>query len=366
HVAETLLRSGRLYEAISYYKKVLELEPEFQLIFDDFYNVYYALKYGHDRLTEKQVGEVLDFHRQIVQRRPDCSTAYLGIGDLLTTKQGQIEQAIGYYQAANYYRLTQTHSHFVERYWQTERHHAPDFLIIGTMKSGTTSLYAYLTQHPQILPASQKEINFFDHAFTGGLDWYFAHFPPIPEGSNFITGEATPNYFSDIKTIDRIATSLPNVKLIVLFRNPVARTISHYHHNKSWGLEQRSIEEAIQREVALVSTLTDISQAFEIYPQEPGYLFMSLYVYFLARWMRTFRKDKVLVLQSEHLYEKPIETMTRVHQFLGMPDHALSEYENHFPGRYSRNPTPIQAALAEYFQPHSQRLEEYLGVKFTW
>ncbi|NJL20578.1 MAG: tetratricopeptide repeat protein [Leptolyngbyaceae cyanobacterium SM1_3_5] len=166
---EALLHNGRLYEAIFYYEKVLELEPNLQQVYDDFYKVYYGLRYGHERLEYWQIDEVIEFHRQIIQLRPDCSIAYLGIGDLLTTKKGEIEQAIGYYQAASYYRVLQTHSQFVEQHWQTEQPHQPDFLIIGTMKSGTTSLYGYLTQHPQILPAAQKEIHFFDYAYSGGF-----------------------------------------------------------------------------------------------------------------------------------------------------------------------------------------------------
>lgn len=363
---EALLRSGRLYEAISYYKKVIELDPNFRLLYDNFHKIYYGLKYGHDQLQDWQIAEVLSFNRQIIQLWPDCSTAYLCMGDLLGTKRGEVEQAIGYYQAASYYRVLQTHPQFVEHYWQIEQPHRPDFLIIGTMKSGTTSLYGYLTQHPQILPAAQKEVHFFDYAYSGGIDWYCSHFPPISPGANFITGEATPVYFNNIKTIDRIAADLPNVKLIVLLRNPIARTISHYHHHKSWGLEQRSIEEVMQREASLLSTLTDFSQAFEVFPDEPGYLFMSLYVYFLAGWMNAFSKEQVLVLPSEALYEKPIETMARVHAFLGVPDYTLGEYENYFPGQYDRSPTPLQTALAEYFQPHNQRLEEYLGMKFNW
>ncbi|NJL20579.1 MAG: sulfotransferase [Leptolyngbyaceae cyanobacterium SM1_3_5] len=198
------------------------------------------------------------------------------------------------------------------------------------------------------------------------LDWYCSHFPPIPNHSNFITGEATPTYFTNIKAIDRITHCLPTVKLIVLLRNPIARTISHYHHHKNWGLEQRSIEAAIQHEASLLNTLTDLSQAFEIYPQESGYLFMSLYVYFLARWLSAFPKDRILVIQSEHLYEKPTETMEAVHTFLGVPNHTLGEYENYFSGQYNRQLTPVQTALAEYFQPHNQRLEEFCGIKFTW
>ena len=365
-IAELLMRNGRIYQGIQQYKKVIELQPDFQTIYDNFHFIYYGLKYGFTQLNEAQIDEIISFHRQLIQIRVDQPMPYISIGDLLSVK-GEIEPAIGYYQTASYYRLLQTHSHFVEQHWQSQKQQQPNFLIIGTMKSGTTSLYGYLTQHPQILPAIKKEIDFFNYNFHRGFDWYQSHFPPIARDANFITGEATPIYFNDIKSIDRIATSLPNLKLIVVLRNPVARTISHYHHQKTWVFqEQRSLEEAIQREAALLSMLTDLSQAFEIYPQEPGYLFMSLYIYYLARWMSIFPKDRFLVVQSEILYEKPAEIMERIYDFLGVPNHPLGEYENYFPGHYGRSPTPIQQTLAEYFQPHNQRLEEFLGIKFNW
>src|SRR5262249_50395913 len=67
----------------------------------------------------------------------------------------------------------------------------PDFIIVGAQRAGTTSLYSYLVQHPQILYASEKEVHYFDINYERGMDWYRNHFPIAKPGNqSFITGEA--------------------------------------------------------------------------------------------------------------------------------------------------------------------------------
>ncbi|MEH7322822.1 sulfotransferase domain-containing protein, partial [Cytobacillus firmus] len=68
----------------------------------------------------------------------------------------------------------------------------PHFLIIGAQKCGTTSLYNYLIQHPNIISAKHKEIHFFDYNYNKGSNWYINQFPLLPSNKDIITGEATP------------------------------------------------------------------------------------------------------------------------------------------------------------------------------
>ncbi|HBE53503.1 MAG TPA: sulfotransferase, partial [Cyanobacteria bacterium UBA11369] len=67
-----------------------------------------------------------------------------------------------------------------------------DFIIIGAQKSGTTSLYNYLIQHPQVVPARTKEVHYFDLNFDKGIEWYQEQFHPCDRQHNLITGEASP------------------------------------------------------------------------------------------------------------------------------------------------------------------------------
>ena len=102
----------------------------------------------------------------------------------------------------------------------------PDFVIIGAQKSGTTSLYHYIVQHPEIEPASKKEIKFFDIHYSEGEKWYLSHFPPkYPWADNRITGEGSPEYMYLPWAAERLIEFLPETKLVAILRNPVERAI---------------------------------------------------------------------------------------------------------------------------------------------
>jgi hypothetical protein len=130
----------------------------------------------------------------------------------------------------------------------------PNFLIIGAQKSGTTSLYKYVAQHPQVVPAYKKEIYFFNtpQRYGRGLPYYRAHFPtkwamrrpPQPR----LTGEASPEYLFHPLAAERVQAAVPHAKFLVLLRNPVLRAYSHYQHMVRSGQETRTFEQALARE----------------------------------------------------------------------------------------------------------------------
>ncbi len=97
----------------------------------------------------------------------------------------------------------------------------PDFLIIGAMRSGTTSLYRYLGAHPEVF-MTPKELQFFTEHFSRGLDWYRRQF--VTAGHRSVLGEATADYLARESAMQRIAHTLPTVKMIASLRNPVDRS----------------------------------------------------------------------------------------------------------------------------------------------
>ena len=133
----------------------------------------------------------------------------------------------------------------------------PDFIIIGTQKGGTTSLYRYLIEHPCVAPIYIKEPHFFDIYFYKGLQWYRAHFPTAVEKyyarhiqkHDLITGEASPYYLFHPQAARRVAKTLPKARLIVLLRNPIDRAYSQYQHQtRQDGVEPLTFEEALECE----------------------------------------------------------------------------------------------------------------------
>lgn len=248
----------------------------------------------------------------------------------------------------------------------------PDFLIIGGKKCGTTSLYHLLTYHPYVERAAAKELHFFNSLFEEGIEWYRRCFPPPRwrDGRRTITGEATP-CLSHPLAPERMAEVVPQARLIALLRNPVDRTYSDYHHRIRLGRETRTFEEAIEAEQTWLLSKEDKtsehrhSAGHEFYK----YLTGSIYVDHLLRWSRFFAEEQMLVLKSEDFYEHPRETLKFVLNFLDLPDWEPETWEirNRNKGPYEQQMNPAtRRRLEDFFEPHNQRLYEYLGVDFGW
>jgi hypothetical protein len=249
----------------------------------------------------------------------------------------------------------------------------PDFLIIGAQKSGTTSLYDLLTQHPHVERAALKELNYFDRHFEKGVEWYRSQFP-LPrrkEERKLITGEATPDYLFYPDAARRAAQVVPQARLIVLLRNPVDRAYSHYHHQIRKGRETLGFEEALEAEQARLRGETDKMPKDELFTsfsfRHFSYLSRGVYVDQLLRWSEFFDKDQMLVLKSEDLFEHTPETLKVVLDFLHLSDWQPETWEVRNKGHYEQEMNPAtRRRLEEYFQPHNRRLYEHLGVDFGW
>ena len=136
-------------------------------------------------------------------------------------------------------------------------------------KSGTSSLHQYLSQHPQVINPYEKELHFFNKNFEAGLDWYLAQFPPLSHKKrHFLTGEATAWYLGSYEVEKRVFQLFPKIKLIAVLRNPVARAISHYNMHLRMGTEQRSLEEAMTSEMAVLRELKNIDGNCSTYSKQ--------------------------------------------------------------------------------------------------
>jgi Sulfotransferase domain len=233
----------------------------------------------------------------------------------------------------------------------------PDFVIIGAAKGGTTFFYNLLTRHPHVESAAFKEVHYFDHLFDEGTEAYRQCFP-LPrwkDGRKTITGEATPGYLFHPHAPERMAEIVPQARLITLLRNPVDLVYSSYQHRVRKGQEDRSFEQTVR------AALNN--------PHEVR-LVRGIYVDHLLRWRRFYSDEQMLVLKSEDVFERPQEMLKRVLDFLDLPawtptDSDLQDKRNK--GSYEQPMNPItKRQLEEYFEPHNQRLYEYLGEDFGW
>jgi lipopolysaccharide transport system ATP-binding protein len=122
----------------------------------------------------------------------------------------------------------------------------PDFIIVGTQKGGTSSLYSFLCQHPNIKAAARKEVHYFDTYFEHGISWYTRWFPDLAQSDR--TGEVSPFYLFHPHVASSIVKALLSVKIIVLLREPVFRVYSHYQFMYRRRIEALTSEEALAAE----------------------------------------------------------------------------------------------------------------------
>lgn len=177
----------------------------------------------------------------------------------------------------------------------------PNFLIIGTMKGGTTSLYNYLGVHPEVFMAETKELHYFvaEKNLPRGTGWYQRQFRKA--GDALAIGEASPDYtkFPIHRGVPaRVADLIPDVRLIYVVRNPLERIRSHYLHDLARGRERRPIDEAVSG--------------------NEHYLAPSRYALQIEQYLEHFPREQLLVVTSESLRNDRRSTMRRVHDFIGV------------------------------------------------
>ena len=356
HQLALLLKSKSFFsEAIIAYQQAIKLNPYFV-------GAYLGLQYTP--VPSEQLERLIDFYRDIIKSHPDISLAWGNLGDVLTTK-GNIQEAISCYQTSCYQRVVNLHPQLAELDWQKPKQNPPDFLIIGAAKCGTSSLYYYLSHHPQVLFPHKKEIDFFWKKFQYGIDWYLAQFPSISDRRDFITGEASTNYLRFPIVAQRIKQYFAQTKLIVLLRNPIERAVSWHHHKLKSGLTTGTFAEAVTKEMKQLETFSeeDIIQKGH---HNPDNILGSLYLYKLKAWMELFDREQFCLIKSEDFYTNPAKIMKKVYGFLSLKDRPLAEYPRVNVGSYSPISDELRQTLADYFQPHNQKLEDYLNIKLDW
>lgn len=255
----------------------------------------------------------------------------------------------------------------------------PDFVIIGAAKAGTTSLYAWLCEHPYVERASAKEIHYFSFHHYRGADWYRHHFPSerrrasfaAEHGRPFLTGEGSPTYLPARNAPARMAALIPRAKLIVGLRNPVDRAYSQFHMRRRDGFEPvESFAAAVALEDGALDGGSARAMAAETDPAalETGrtYLMRGRYAEQLERWMHHFPSEQLHVLTTDQLAADAQGALDALHDFLELPPRRAERLDPLFTTQYDPLPPDTRARLTEYFRPHNERLYELLGRDFGW
>lgn len=256
----------------------------------------------------------------------------------------------------------------------------PNFLIVGGMKCGTTSLHATLRQHPQVFMSKPKELHFFDRRYAMGWEWYESHFTPAD--NHLAWGEATPSYMYFEHSRNRIMQTLPDVRIVAILRDPVSRAYSHYWHYRERGLESAStFEEGLRREPKRLKK--------NLQHQTRGsYTSRGHYIDQLEALEASYGRERMHVLLLEDLIKDTAGSLEPLLGFLGVDQSLASELslaESNVSGgwvarkqrrgelpetaaptspepSFTRPPMSAEtkARLSQHFRPYNDRLAVWL------
>lgn len=213
----------------------------------------------------------------------------------------------------------------------------PDFIIIGAQKCGTSAMYHTITDHPQIAK-TKKEKRFFSRHWDKGIDWYSKMMAP-----GKLNGDASPDYLLSSEAPSRISETVPNVKLIVSFRNPVDRAYSQYQHNKP-KIGENTFEEELERNTE--------------------YLDRGRYAEQMKRWLKYFPLDRFLIINFEDFKKDNESTFKKIGHFIGVNLSGHVTKERH--SKYKDMDPETRERLVVYYKPFNKELYNLISQDFEW
>ncbi|MBS0579622.1 MAG: sulfotransferase [Proteobacteria bacterium] len=227
----------------------------------------------------------------------------------------------------------------------------PNFFIVGTQKAGTTSLYHYLGQHPDIFVSPIKEPGYFapeqtpeKHRFS--WERYQALFADVSHEQAI--GEATATYLWSHTAAQNIAAHIPSARIIIVLRNPIERAFSQYLHMRSAGATQRSFRDQINH------ALTTPPGEFGL---EWPFLELGRYGEQLPRYFASFPRSQIHIALYEDFERSAIQLAQELFAFLGVAaDFTPDVSHRHNVPRVHRLPGLVSALRKSAAWPHLRQL----------
>ncbi len=189
-----------------------------------------------------------------------------------------------------------------------------DFIIVGAMKSGTTSLGFHLGRHPQVC-IPRGEVHFFENEknYRKGLGWYERQIRRHETGRTVVRGEKTTAYTYHPDVPERIHRAFPQTRLVWILREPVERAYSNYIHAFRTGAVRGSFEEAVENEAEQMKK--------SIYF---GFLERSRYAKQIARYLKYFSRERMHFILFEHFIRNVGDELGRLFDFIGVTEEGFA------------------------------------------
>jgi len=251
----------------------------------------------------------------------------------------------------------------------------PQCFVIGVVRSGTTSLYHYLSQHPSIAPAAYDELGYFDDNYHLGVNWYKSLFPTkftknriIKKHGKFLTYDVTPFYIYNPLVAKRIFESFPKAKIISNLRNPIDRAYSNYNDAVEMGDIKIPFEEVVQIAMDEIdknkSKLNNEAYIVDTYYE--NILARGFYADQLKIWFKKFQKNQLLMVPSEDLAQKTDQILTKIFEFLDLPYFKIKDLTKQNKREYPPMKAETRKLLIEFYRPYNEKLYNLINQHFDW
>ena len=255
----------------------------------------------------------------------------------------------------------------------------PRFLILGAQRSGTTFLRERLDAHPDVRMARRwrrdgrwrrtGEIHYFGRDYAFGPEWYaslFRHprWRPAP-----CFGEKSPSYLCDPVVPERVARDLPDVRMLVLLRNPAERAWSHHRLRVRTGRTTADFGRVLERELrrwhdGLGERFMADALDREVRSAWRNPIARGVYAPQLRRWWKHVPRDRFWIATTEELFSDTASTWRGLLEFLELPHHPLGELPPRPP--WQAMPPDARERLTDFYRPHVEDLARLLDRDLGW
>lgn len=255
----------------------------------------------------------------------------------------------------------------------------PSFIVAGAQRCGTTSLFRALEQHPQMTrPMFHKGINYFDLNYDRGPRWYAAHFPlelttrmRTPKAySPALPFEASGYYIFHPAALLRVAQDLPEVKIVLMLRDPMERAYSAWKHEHARGFETESFLRALELEPERLSGEIERILAEPSYLSHAhrhlAYTTRSDYVPQIEKLYQVIPPEQVHVMYSEDFFDAPAQEMATLESFLGATSYTDITFDRHNARPSGSMPPEARALLRKELRRTYDEISDLVGRRSPW
>jgi Sulfotransferase domain len=228
----------------------------------------------------------------------------------------------------------------------------PNFFLVGAAKAGTTSIYAYLAQHPGVFFPSIKEPHFFTQVRPAPEQQFLieaitkcsAYLRLYAHAAGYgVIGDASPSYLWHPEVPQRIRAKVPQAKVAIILRDPVERAYSHYLMDYREGAQSKPFYEAL---------LNDMNRSEKGWGVSYLYYELGLYAQQVRRYLETFKPERVKILMFDDFRRDAKAVLRELAEFLGLDPNPLADIDT------SRK-------YNSYAAPRNQYLRRIAGAKLS-